>query len=71
MRDRKSDAHMKKPVARGNIRHHKDENKENNDPMNLEEKTRGEHSRDHNRTPSVLRRLRKALAMPAKKERLY
>jgi HNH endonuclease len=72
MRDRKSDAHMKVlKVAPGNIRHHKDENKENNAPSNLEEKTRSQHSKDHARTPSSLKRLRKALSMPARKEKLY
>ncbi len=72
MRDRKSDAHMRAlHVAPGNVRHHKDENKENNSPDNLEEKTRSQHSKDHARTPSVLKKLRKSLSMTARKERLY
>ena len=71
MRDRKSDAHMKIPVQPGNVRHHKDENKDNNAPANLEEKSRSQHTRDHNRTPSVVKKLQKALNMPARKEKLY
>jgi hypothetical protein len=62
---------MKKPVAPGNIRHHADENKDNNDPMNLVEKPRSQHSREHANTPKVLKRLRKSLAMVGKKEKLY
>ena len=71
MRDRKSDAHMKVVSAGpGMVRHHKDENKENNHPSNLEVKSRSEHTAEHNRTRG-LSKLRKSLSMVQRKEKLY
>lgn len=71
MRDRKSDAHMKVvPAGPGMVRHHQDENKENNTKGNLTVEPRGVHTSRHNKTRG-LGRLRKALSMPARKERLY
>ncbi len=71
MRDRKSDAHMKVvPAGPGMVRHHKDENKENNAKENLEVEPRGKHTARHNRT-RPLGKLRKALSMPDRGEKLY
>lgn len=71
MRDRKSDAHTKVlKVAPNEVRHHKDENKENNAPDNLEPKDRGAHTAEHNRARG-LSRLRKALTMQKRGEKLY
>lgn len=71
MRDRKSDAHMKVVKAGpGMVRHHQDENKENNAPENLTVETRSAHTTRHNRTRS-LGKLRKALTMVGRKEKLY
>lgn len=71
MRDRKSDAHTAViPVAPGGVRHHANEDKADNRKENLEPMTRAEHTAHHNRTRS-LGKLRKALSMPARKERLY
>ena len=71
MRDRKSDAHRKvHPAPPGHDVHHKDGNKENNDPMNLEDKPHAEHSKQTGREHH-LRKLQRALSMPARKERLY
>lgn len=71
MRDRKSDAHMKvKPAGPGQVRHHKDEDKENNAPDNIDVKDRGEHTTDHNKNRG-LSKLRKALTMVKRGEKLY
>lgn len=71
MRDRKNDNHMKVvPAGPGKVRHHKDENKENNAPENLQVEDRGKHTSDHNKNRG-LSRLRKSLSMPARKEKLY
>jgi len=71
VRDRKSDAHAKVlDVAPGEVRHHKDEDKSNNAPDNLEAKDRGDHTADHNRT-RTLGKLRKALTMHKRGEKLY
>lgn len=71
MRDRKSDAHMKVlKVGPGQVRHHKDENKDNNAPSNLEPKDRGKHTAEHNKQ-RPLSRLRKALTMHQRGEKLY
>lgn len=71
MRDRKSDAHTKVvPAGPGMIRHHKDEIKENNTPGNLGVMTRSAHTTLHNKTRE-LGKLRKALTMANRKERLY
>jgi len=72
MRDRKSDKHRKvHPAPPGHDVHHKDDNKENNDPMNLEDKPHAEHSKQTARERGTLKRLRRALSMPARKEKLY
>lgn len=71
MRDRKSDAHMRVvPAGPGMVRHHKDENKDNNTEANLEVKTRGQHTADHNRARG-LSKLRKSLTMHTRGEKLY
>lgn len=72
MRDRKSDTHRKIANARpGENVHHKDGNKENNAPGNLEKMSHSAHSRVTASEPRVLRRLKRALTMPARKEKLY
>jgi hypothetical protein len=72
MRDRKSDAHRKIANARpGEDVHHTDSNKENNAPGNLEKLSHSAHSKKTAGEPRVLRRLKRALTMPARKERLY
>jgi hypothetical protein len=71
MRDRPTDAHTKAlAVKAGEIRHHLDEDKSNNAPANLTPMSRSAHTTLHNKT-RVLGRLRKALSMPARKEKLY
>lgn len=71
MRDRKSDAHMKVvPAGPGMVRHHENEDKTDNAPTNLKVESRGEHTARHNRTRG-LGRLRKALTMDKRGERLY
>lgn len=54
----------------GQVRHHKDEDKANNAPDNLEVKDRGAHTADHNRSRG-LGKLRKALTMHKRGEKLY
>lgn len=71
MRDRPTDAHEKViPIKEGEIRHHKDEDKSNNAPSNLEPVDRGKHTADHNRARG-LGKLRKALTMHRRGEKLY
>jgi len=71
MRDRKSDLHVKRLVVPpGHIRHHQDENKANNAPDNLVAMPRGAHTVLHNKTRG-LGRLRKALTMHQRGEKLY
>ena len=71
MRDRKSDAHTRVVTAGpGMIRHHKDEIKEHNTADNLDVMSRGAHTTLHNKTRE-LGKLRKALSMPQRKEKLY
>lgn len=71
MRDRKSDAHMKVvPAGPGKVRHHRDEDKTNNTPANLEVIDRGAHTVHHNKTRG-LGKLRKALTMHKRGERIY
>lgn len=70
-RDRKSDAHTKVvPAGPGMVRHHTDENKQNNDPANLEVLDRGAHTAAHNKARG-LSKLRKALTMHTRGEKLY
>ena len=72
MRDRKSDIHRKVANAQpGEDVHHKDGNKDNNAPINLEKMPHAAHSRLTAREPRVVRHLKRALAMPARKEKLY
>jgi hypothetical protein len=62
MRDRKSDAHTRNlPIKSGQVRHHKNEAKEDNSKENLKVMSRSDHTRHHNKT-RPLSRLRKALA---------
>lgn len=72
MRDRSSDAHVKAlpRVGPNQVRHHKDEDKTNNSPPNLEAKDRSAHTAEHNRTRE-LSKLRKALTMHKRGEKLY
>ena len=61
MRDRRSDAHTKNlPIKPGQVRHHRNESKEDNSKSNLEVMSRADHTRHHNRTRQ-LSKLRKAL----------
>lgn len=72
MRDRKSDAHRKIANAGPNeVVHHKDDNKDNNAPGNLEKMTARQHNKHTASQSKHLRRLKAALNMPAKKEKLY
>ena len=72
MRDRKSDAHRKVANARpGEDIHHKDGNKDNNAPGNLERLSHSSHSRTTASEKPHVRRLKRALNMPARKEKLY
>ncbi len=71
MRDRKNDAHMNVvPAGPGQVRHHRNEDKNDNTPSNLEVKDRGAHTADHNRMRG-LSKLRKALSMHTRGEKLY
>jgi HNH endonuclease len=71
MRDRPNDQHTKNlPVGPDEIRHHANEDKTDNSPTNLQVMKRADHTALHNRT-RVLGRLRKALSMPARKEKIY
>lgn len=77
MRDRPNDQHRKvaerklgRPLQKGEDVSHTDDNKANNDPMNLTVMTHGEHSHHTGRTGS-LRKLRKALTMHHRGERVY
>jgi hypothetical protein len=79
MRDRKSDRHRKaaelklgRPIKPGHDIDHRNENKEDNNPANLQELPHGEHSSlTGSKERRTLRQLQKSLAMPAKKEKLY
>lgn len=72
MRDRKSDQHRKIANARpGEVVHHKDDNKDNNAPGNLEKMSDRQHNKHTASQTKHLRRLKKALNMPARKEKLY
>ncbi len=72
MRDRKSDAHRKVANAKkGEVVHHRDDNKDNNAPGNLEKMTARAHNKHTASQTRNHRRLVAALNMPAKKEKLY
>lgn len=71
MRDRKSDAHTKViPAGPGQVRHHVNEDKTDNTATNLTPMSRGAHTAHHNRTRG-LGKLRKALNMAKRGERMY
>ena len=77
MRDRKSDSHRTiatraagRKLAPGEDVHHKDGNKANNTPANLEPLPHGKHAAETNRTRG-LNKLRKALTMHDRGEKLY
>jgi hypothetical protein len=71
MRDRPSDQHRVVAQARpGEIVHHRDENKANNSPANLEKTTRGAHTAAHNKTRNISG-LRKSLRMYQEGRKLY
>lgn len=58
------------PAGPGMVRHHRDEDKNNNAPSNLEVEPRGKHTADHNRARG-LSTLRKALTMHKRGEKSY
>ena len=80
MRDRRDDdAHrdalerkLGRPLGPDEVADHRDGDQENNAPANLEVKTRSEHSRRH-ADPAVKTqmKLKKALTMVRRKEKLY
>jgi hypothetical protein len=71
MRDRPNDQHTKNlPIQPGQIRHHKNESKDDNSKENLEVMSRADHTRHHNKHRG-LSKLRKALSMVHRKEKLY
>lgn len=77
MRDRKSDSHRKtkekeagRKLSSSTDVHHKDGNKANQTPGNLEDMPHGKHSAETNKTRG-LNKLRKALTMQERGERLY
>lgn len=73
MRDRKSDIHRTIAGAkRGEVVHHRDDNKENNAPGNLDKSMSAREHNKHTASQSThLRKLKAALNMPARKEKLY
>lgn len=77
MRDRPNDQHRKvaakklgRPLHKGEDVSHNDDNKANNDPSNLTVMSHSAHSR-HTATTGSLRKLRKALTMHHRGEKLY
>lgn len=77
MRDRKSDAHRRiaqsqsaVPLTPDTVVHHKNEDKSDNSPGNLETKSRARHTADHNRA-RPLSRLRKSLRLDDSSGRIY
>lgn len=77
MRDRPDDAHrdalakkLGRPLAPTEVTDHLDEDKSNNAPANLRPMDRGDHTAHHNRTRG-LGKLRKALTMSKRGEKLY
>jgi N-acetylglucosamine-6-phosphate deacetylase len=77
MRDRPSDTHRRiaqkeagRKLASSSDVHHKDGNKANNTPGNLDVQPHGAHSAETNKTRSV-NKLRKALTMHQRGEKLY
>ncbi len=77
MRDRPSSTHRNVAskasggtIPRGTDVHHKDDNKANNAPGNLEQMSHSAHS-SHTGKTRGLRKLRHALTMHERKEKLY
>ena len=71
MRDRRSDAHTRVvPAGPGMVRHHVNEDKSDNSKGNLQVESRSAHTIRHNKTRE-LGKLRKALTMHKRGERLY
>lgn len=78
MRDRPNDIHRRSAERKTGRRlkptedvHHNDGNKANNDASNLTVMDHGSHSRVTATTPKSLRKLRTALTMHERKEKLY
>lgn len=80
MRDRKDDSTHRRVVetklgrklTKSEVAHHRDDDKSNNAPANLEAKDRGRHSADHGTTGArATSRLRKSLSMVKRGEKLY
>lgn len=79
MRDRKTDAHrtaaerkLGRPVKPGHDIDHRNEDKTDNSPANLQELPHGTHSRE-TQSPGrkSLRALQRSLSMPTRREKLY
>ena len=77
MRDRKSDTHRRvaekeagRKLPSSSDVHHKDGNKANNVPGNLEVKSHSDHAKETGKT-KTLNKLRKALTMHERGEKLY
>lgn len=79
MRDRPNDKHRRvattklgRPIRPGHDIDHRNENKADNSPGNLEEVPHGKHSSKTGRRENrSLRKLQASLAMERKKEKLY
>lgn len=77
MRDRKSDAHRKiaeqkvgRKLGPNEVVDHRDEDKANNAPGNLDVKVRGAHTAQHNKSRG-LSKLRASLRMHREGKKLY
>ena len=78
-RDRKGNDHRKaaelklgRPIKPGHDIDHRDENKANNNPANLQELPHDEHSKlTGSKGRRSLRAIQKALAMPSQRKKLY
>ena len=79
MRDRPNDQHrqtaqrsLRRPIRPGFDIDHRNENKLDNSPANLEEVSHAEHSqRTQSSGRRSLRRLQRSLTMPQRREKLY
>lgn len=77
MRDRPTDVHrvvaqrkVGRPLRKTEIVHHRDENKRNNAPANLDVQERSAHTVEHNKARG-LSRLRRALRSFSEKRKVY
>ncbi len=78
MRDRKDDqthrnvasAKLGRPLAPGEVVHHANEDKTDNAPINLDVKSRSDHTSGHNQTRG-LSKVRAALRMVKEGKKLY